>query len=206
MSDRYIVRRDINGPPGGWKYTVPETGVTLTGQFFKTLYPQVRAHMEANSLPLPSNLEAIVMDGACRETNPGGSWCCKAPEKPHAGALPHLTLAKAETFVRSIMGALKNREFVSREEAERRHAICMDCPLATSIGGCLGCHGILRMVEKLMKSNPLPDDPEKRFCSACGCYIRIKAFLPNQILDDAEKVKPAYHEKCWRYDAPEVES
>lgn len=198
IETRFKVARDFERPKDGWRYTVPETGVTLEGDYFKTLYEKVRKHCVVNGLPAPP-IEDIE-DAACRETNPGGKHCIPRPSKPVAGMLPHLTLSMAERFVRSVWAALKNKEMVPREEAERRYRICTEeCSLATDIGGCVGCHGVLKMVEKAMTNNPLPDIPKKRWCGACGCSTRLKAFLTNEALDRAESVRPQYWEKCWRY-------
>lgn len=202
---QYMVVRDFEAPKGGpWRYTVPETGFTVTGEYFKSLYANVRRHCEANNLPVP--YQEDIEDGACRETNPGPSKCRKRPPKPVAGTLPHLSLAMAERFVLSVWGAIKDRKIVSKTEAERRFAVCMGCPLATDIGGCTGCYGILKTVEKLWAKNPLPDVGEKRFCGACGCATRLKPWLFNSTLDRAEKERPLYWEGCWRNqpDPPEV--
>lgn len=196
------VRRDIQSPPGGWRYTPPQTGVTIRGEFFSDLYQKVRSHLIANGFDDVDQEE--IEDGACRETNPGGSWCGRRDPKPTAGAMPHLTLALAERFIMTIWETLKARKIVSRDEAHRRHDICMACPLATSIGGCTGCHGILKRVAKAMTNDPLPDDETKRYCAACGCQTQLKPWIPNSILDKTEKVRPLYHEACWRWEKNRV--
>lgn len=196
---QYMVVRDFEGIPGGWRYTVPETGFTVTGEFFKDLYSNVRRHCEANNLTAPHQED--IEDAACRETAPGPSKCRKRPPKKQAGALPYLTVALAERFLRSVWGVIKDRKIVSKEEAERRYKICTeDCPLATDVGGCWGgCSAIAKTAEKLWAKNPLPDIEAKRVCSACGCLTRYKAWIPNATLDRAEKEKPLYWEGCWRY-------
>lgn len=205
---KYEVRRDIQSPQGGWKYTVPETGVTVRGEFFKDLYQKVRNHYVANGLEAPDKED--VQDGACRETNPGGSWCGKKPPKPVAGALPHLTLAHVRRFLETMMHVIRARKFVSREEALRRIDICRGnpekgiepCKAASSIGGCLGCAGIEKLIKKLTEKNPIPDDdPDKRFCLCCGCHLSSKVLIPNDLLDKAEKVRPKYEPNCWRLEA-----
>jgi len=196
MDDEMMVRRDFESPPGRWRCTVPETGVTIHGQFFKELYQKICAHMVANDLPIPPR--STLEDRACRETNPGSSWCGKRPPKPAAGTLPHLTLALAAQFVSTVYEALKAKRLVPLAEAQRRYAVCMTCPLATSISGCMGCHGILKNIDRAFPKNPIPDDPEKRFCGACGCVLKLKVWLPQDVLDRAEKVRPKYWEHCWR--------
>lgn len=190
--------RDINAPQGGWKYTCV-TGTTLHAQFFKILWRDVQLHYAANGLQPPDRAE--VEDGACRETNPGASFCGAKRKKIIDRMLPFLTLTVAERFVRSVWGALKDRRLVPRAEAERRHAICMECPLSTELGLCMGCTGFLRLVEKALKNNPIPSVPKKDTCGACGCRLNLKCWIENDTLDKAEKTRPAYHESCWRLEA-----
>lgn len=196
---QYMVVRDFEAPRGGWRYTVPETGFTVTGEFFSDLYANVRRHCEANGLPAP--YQEDIEDAACRETNPGPSKCQPRPPKPQDGALPHLTVELAMRFLRSIWGVIVSRKIVPKAEAERRYKICTEeCPLATDVGGCWGgCNAIAKTAEKLWAKNPLPDIPEKRVCSACGCLCRYKAWIHNSTLDRAEQSKPRYWEGCWRY-------
>ena len=198
--DLQIVQRDIDSPPGGWRYTVPGTGVTLTAPFFNTLKPRVIKHLKANGVVVDDERLLLLEDGACRATRPAGSGGAKRPAKPVEGKLPHLTLDKAERFIKTVWQVLKDRQFVPREEAERRLTICMSCPLATSIGGCEGCTTLFKKAVELMdKKNPLTVEEGKEFCGACGCLIRAKCLIPNATLDRAEGgTKPKYWEGCWR--------
>jgi hypothetical protein len=194
------VLRDVNSPPGGWKYTVPQTGVTITAQFWNGLLPQILQHLRANGVEITDELLLEIEDGACRETNPPG-WCRKRQPKPVAGQLPHLTLGMAEQFIKTVWEVIKERKLVDRAEAERRLAICMSCPLATSIGGCEGCTTLYKkMVEMLATKNPLTVETGKEFCGACGCLLLAKTAIPNATLDRAEgSTKPRYLEgHCWR--------
>ena len=196
------VLRDIESPPGGWQYTCPETGHTLRANFMKTLYPMVRQHYLANDLFPPDREE--VEHVACGESHGAERLCGKkAPVQPAPG-MPHLTPALLTRFLRSVWESLKAGKLVSVEEAARRYEICRSCPLATSVGFCEGCSGIGRLVEIVLPKNPLPDDPEKRWCRACGCHCRTKVFLKNSALDKAETVRPLYWEGCWRLEANRV--
>lgn len=192
------VQRDIEAPPGGWRYTVPATGVVLTAAFFSDLWPQVVRHHAANGFPAPEREE--IEDAACRETRPPGSRCGRRKPKPVAGELPVLTLNMAERFLKTVWETLKARDFVSREEAERRAAICKACPLITGgIGGCRGCFTLVRAAEKLIDMNPVKFAEEQDACGACGCFLPAKILLSNKTLDKAEgSTKPRYAAGCWR--------
>lgn len=209
--EQFEVRRDVESPPGGWRYTPPETGVTIQAPFFRDLFYKVRQHLAANNKENPFRED--VEDGACRETNPGGSWCGKRAPKPVEGKLPYLTLATAERFLRTIWYVFKERKLVPLEEAQRRIEICRGneekgiepCELIGNIGGCASCHGLKAMLDKIMPKNPIPEDEEKKFCLACGCHAASKVWAPNKALDQAETKVPLYAPRCWRHKANRVD-
>lgn len=201
------VRRDIEKPPGGWRYTVPETGALVTGDFFEVLWRRVLAHRNANSLPIPDDYRTFLEDAACQETNPPGSQCGGWREKrTAAGPIKHIMLSHIEKFLKTVWQAILDRKFVKREEALRRVEFCLDCPLRTTMpGGCTGCYTMLGKAEKLLSKNgaieiPTDEDGYKRdVCGACGCFIPLKVVLENATLDKAEgSERPAYWENCWR--------
>jgi hypothetical protein len=192
------VKRDIESPPGGWKLTVEQTGVTITAPFFTILKNRVTAHMKANSIEIPVDFDEWCADAACRESGLGRPFCGGAVVQPDA-SMPALTFALAARFLNTMIGVIRDRKFVSREEAERRAAICLACPLhRDSIGGCASCSALLRKVERSMKAYPL--DARLGWCGACGCRLSVKCFLENSTLNRAETEKPPYHESCWRND------
>ena len=197
--DRLIVLRDLERPPEAWRYTVPETGVTITADFYHLLYPLVVAHCRANSVPMGDDFDQIVEDGACRETQ--GAKCGKAKPKPVAG-MPPLTLDLVERFIRSIWGAIRERQFVTQTEAERRAAICASCPLAApnDVGRCKSCFSLLGKATKLAVKSQLPIPQDKELCIACGCMTQLKCRISNAALDKAEgSQRPRYAEgHCWR--------
>lgn len=198
--DLLTVVRDVNSPPGGWKYTPPQTGVTITAPFFVTLKDRVTRHLRANGVVIDDDLLLEIEHGACVETNPG-SWCAKRAPKPVDGALPHLTLAHLNRFIKSIWHTLVSKDFVTREEAERRAEICKTCPLVTGgLGGCATCYDLLRATEKLIQKNPIQMDADKDVCGACGCHIPLLVWCRNSTLDKAAGEKmPKYREgHCWR--------
>ena len=192
------VTRDIESPPGGWEYTVPETGLTIKAPFAKILKGRVKAHLEANVIPVPEPWDVWFEDALCRQSQKGPPWCGKDTPKPIAG-MPHMDLNVAARFIKTMAGVIRERKFVTTEEALRRNAICMACPLAIGIGGCRPCHSVFKMADKLFPDNPIPVIPDKEFCGACGCRISWKAHIPNHILDKAEgSNRPPYAEGCWR--------
>lgn len=200
------VRRDIEKPPDGWRYTIPETRCLITADFFEDLWKKILRHRQANNLPIPDDYRAFVEDAACRETSPPGSRCGEARPRPQAQKpIPVLLLSHVERFLKTVWQAIVDRKFVTREEARRRIDVCMTCPLRTTMpGGCTGCYSLLRKAESMVSGGlfDIPEDADgfkRDVCGACGCYVPLKAALENSTLDKAEgSERPAYWEGCWR--------
>ena len=200
MTDLLSITRDIESPPGGWSITVEETGVTITGPYAYDVISKVEKHMIANGVPVPPDYEEWIEDRLCRENGHGDPWCGRKGKTPETlvGKVYH-TMASARRFLRTVVHAILAGHLVEREEALARAAVCMTCPYATDIGGCWGCSGLLKTIEKAIPNNPVKMPPEKAFCGKCDCWIRAKAWLPNEVLDKAEKGdRPEYWSECWR--------
>lgn len=199
------VLRDIESPPGGWRYTVPQTGVTLTAPFFRPLYQKVVAHMAANGIEVGEDFRSVVEHGACIETKPPGSWCAVAKPKAVQSNRPAALLLYVDRFLRSVWHALKDRKFESEEVVAHRISVCKNCPLRSDLpAGCLSCFSLVKSVLKFIERNPnriTPDEDGvvRNACGACWCLIDAKVLLPNSTLDKAEgSERPAYWEGCWR--------
>lgn len=54
-------------PPGGWKYFQKETNYWIEGQSFLHLLSKVRAHRQANQLPLEPHWMVEVEESICAQ-------------------------------------------------------------------------------------------------------------------------------------------
>lgn len=189
----HAIVSDISMPPGGWKLTVPETGMTLRSNYAGSLMGKVNAHRAANGLPAMGQAEFD--DAACRESGHGAPWCTgvKNPRVP-------TTMDAVRRFLKTMLELAKRREFVSKEEHERRMEICRGCPAVGIEGlGCHGCISDLREVEKEVGTMPAGNVLS---CSRCLCLCWPKAWLTNGTMDEAEKSDPPdYAPGCWRHDS-----
>jgi len=200
VSDRLSILRDIESPPGGWSFKVEATGQTITGPYAAGVIGKVEQHMIANAVPILPDFEEWVEDELCRQNGHGGPWCGKKgkPIGTLVGKVFH-TMASARRFLRTVVHAILAGKLVEREEALRRAAICLSCPEATDIGGCWGCSGLLKTIERAIPNNPVKMPKEKEFCGKCDCWLRAKCWLPNEVLDKAEAGdRPEYWSECWR--------
>ena len=211
-TERLTVRRDHEAPPGGWRYTVPETGVTVTGNFASECMGQALAHMRANGIGVPDDFDEIFEDAACRESGHGMPFCGPPRPKPVAQGMPFLTWHKLGRFIKAMQEIILKRQIVCRAEAERRVAICCGtkngdgsftdpCPLSIYIGGCGSCSGVAGLAKWAAGEEhraKLDVDPERPHCGACGCIVSLKCIGTNAALDRIYHVMPKYSDRCWR--------
>jgi hypothetical protein len=194
------ILRDIDQPPGGWKYLVPETGLQLSSASFQGLATNVRAHLTANKIPIPESFLKWLGNEVCSQNEGMHNICGKTPKKQPAGMLANLSPSSLGRFSRTMMGVVRSRRFVTQDEANRRAEICMGCPLNVTVGGCQGCFSFIHEVRKLLTNITTEAKPD--FCGACGCDLQLKVWIPNDILNDAETELPEYAPNCWRRDEP----
>lgn len=196
MSDyQYAITRDIEEPSGGWTYKVPHTGVTITAHSAYTMRMRVRAHLRANDIPIQDDFDEWLDDDYCRQSGVGSPFCGRPVPKPPAGKVVP-SLAMLNRFVETMIRVIKARRFVPREEAERRAAICVNCPANTKLGWCRKCQNLLGWAMRVMKGFQTEAKPD--VCARCGCLLRVKVWIPNALLDKAEKAKVEYEPGCWR--------
>lgn len=63
MPKQILDRRGV--PRGNYDYTVAQTGHRLEGHVFGRLVVNVKAHMEANGVPVPADLASIIEEDFC---------------------------------------------------------------------------------------------------------------------------------------------
>lgn len=184
----------LDTPRGNWRYRQPETGMEFNEQHPKALEAAVFQHRLANmdlGLDTSGNWQARLWHDVCMQNE---KLDCRDTEDP--GRFPNLA---------DVWGWAKSMEhwrqsgfsIVSQEEAERRAAICIECPHNKVVHGCFGCHGVGEVISKLIDGRQTSVDQKLHQCSAChGCMLGPKVFLPREVLDTS-----AYADKlpsfCW---------
>lgn len=196
---KMVGRRDIS-PPGGWVFRVMETGFTVQARSIVTLRNNVMAHLRANGIR--KGKEWDFEDELCKQNQIGDPFCIPAPAVIPPGA-EKLTVSHIERFVKTMWRVVKSGfALVDAEEANRRAAICAQCPLNVDVGFCEGCRGVLKRVADTVGDRSTPLDNSLRNCAACGCVLRLKVWVPTKVLDQVEANDlPPYTQECWRRDA-----
>jgi hypothetical protein len=191
----------VDVPRGGWRFTVVETGVTVSAGSISSLKRDVRNHLAANQVAVPPDLDAVIEDSACHNLGDSKAhWCQEVPD-PKQGETRQSSRWRASEvlrFLRSVVswGAKHGFQFVPPEEAERRAAICAWCPLNVPVKGCLGCSGVSVLVRSIRgKQHKTSVDEQLNVCDACGCELKVKVLVPTEALDSSGVDYPAW---CWQ--------
>lgn len=182
-------------PPGGWRYTQPETGFEFSASTLRVLVSKVREHRAANGLPEgdpQADIEAFV----CAQL-PLGAESCQAETPGDIGDIAlktRFTMDDVKRFVQAAISAMGGRGLVEPEEAEARAHVCAACPLNMTVKGCWRCAGLADWIFRLIGSRRTAHASRLNQCGVCGCSIKAKIWLP---LDVAQQLSEPYKFPSW---------
>lgn len=191
-------------PPGGYNFTVPETGYRVSGDHtLGSLLEKVERHYLANSIYLPPNWKDLVEDQICRKLPAG--WCIYSDGTPYQGvasALSYDNIMKGITSLSNMaLNAVKGEDnFVSDGEAERRAEICSRCYYNMNASFCMGCGGarvILELVGKVKGSRTTSKDGFLQNCGICGCRNDAIVHVKKNILLSGENPSITNNRPAW---------
>ncbi len=108
--------------PGGWHYRVPETGIEIMGGSWPQLHEFVRNHYTANAISIPSNLDTLITEYACRN---GADCAYNEVELPKPAGRKSLQIGDVIRFSMSLIHGLTVAAQIcaalERHEAIGRH-------------------------------------------------------------------------------------
>ncbi len=171
---------------GGFNIVDPLTGIRVSAVTWDHLMTKVQEERRANGAPIGLELEDEVEQ-----------WCCIAHPDEVAvldERIPKRRSLNLDDVVRGtqviLAFKLAGSPLVSQEEANRRAAICLRCPLnlmwQTS---CSICDKIDDIVLGVVGSVRTPYDQNLRACNICGCSLKAAVHLPNDILNRANNAE-----------------
>jgi hypothetical protein len=190
-----------------WKFVANPKGTPLRvlsrydgTAFEERSYPRLhRAYMlhhEKASILLPPGWEADMQDDLCRHMGLLTDGCEPVPYEGER----RLGIGDIVRFMYAALNFLKaGGRIVSPELAEQRSATCATCPMRTGrVHGCWGCASLAPLLRqagnlaglKLHTSN----DKSINYCGACGCYLKLKVWLP---IDAYRDDGVDYPDNCW---------
>lgn len=104
-------------------------------------------------------------------------------------------------FYRTMRGVVKSgAQPVEQEEAERRAAICADCPRNIPIPPCQLCRSTVNLVGHWLIGKHTSKDEELKGCGVCGCSLATSVWVPVEpqreaLTVDQKKILP---QRCWK--------
>jgi hypothetical protein len=181
-------------PPGGWRYVQPESGALIRGGDYHRLLANIRDHRISNNYPIGLNFEAEIQNAICER----GAECQPAVRDPGPR---NVTLDDLRNFLLVLRKWVADgATFVSKEEAERRAAICVRCPRNQKVGGCFGCKGIVNLISEVIGGRDTRFDQELSGCGVCGCELRTAVHIPLEVqwrgVDD--EMNEQFPDYCWK--------
>jgi hypothetical protein len=188
---------DLNTVPhGGWRYIQPETGARFSGESLREIVPQIAAHRAYKGLPagdvsldVQRQLCVSLGDGVC-SAEPGEDY------RPVKDLTASMTTSMAVSFGRFLVAHFAGGgELVPKEEAERRAAICRNCPLNKPSKLC-SCHAAYKVIEFMVPNDRKPAGIS--VCMACGCSLQAKVNVPLPVVHAALPEGLVLPSWCWQ--------
>ena len=184
----------IIGDSMGYKHAVEQTKTIIVALNFNQLVDAVKRHMEANDVPIPITLEREMNEAACLE-HP--DQCSDVdPDAERKISLFYL----AKKFFTAVISAA-TQGLVDQSEAERRAAICVECPnnKPTEVVICSGCWSanFVREAAEKLSTRHTSLDNKLDTCSLCQCRNLLKVHVQREAMADKSIDWPSW---CWMRD------
>lgn len=195
---------------GGYNLDLPELGIVGQGSTFDLLYARVVEYRKANGHPVGLGLRSEVEQLACA-SNPDS---CEdvdpnVPPRPSRMGIGDVVLGTKVAFnvlLNKAAAAIGVGEspIVSREEAERRAAICAACVYNQPISGVCGspCGPLKELVRATIGTAKTSRDGELRSCFICKCFLAISVWvdIATQLgpMDDQTRARFKTVKGCWK--------
>ena len=172
----YRLADKTNGPPGGWRYTQPESGKAFACVSYKQLLETIRKHRAGNKYDTESGWEQRFDSDFCEQNQLVGTQWCLTDSAVEPRPERRMSLADVRRFLSSVVSIVSSSEdpFVTQEEADRRAAVCASCINNANVAGCVGCNGIRNTITKIKGSRMTDLDSRLKQCTVCGCDNSVK--------------------------------
>lgn len=187
--------------------TVPATGITLFHYDYTSFVNLYLANLRANSIPIGVGWEEEMQNELCRQ-NPQWKGVCEDRE---AKKDTRISNGDVRNFLSSVAKIIEKEvrgkdAFVSKEEAERRAAICAGCPRnQPTVNWCSHCPGnVIWAIGKFRTAfkKDAPDlttsqDGKLYSCEVCGCANAVQIHILRDCLTHVNN-QHQYPDHCWK--------
>ena len=181
----------IYGDSNGYYWPVEQTKTVVVSLTFPTLIETVKKHLNANDVAIPIELEREMNEFAC-ERHPEN--CAEIdPDSERKVSLWY----QAKRFFTAAISAAKDG-CVSQEEAERRAAICVNCPEngEQEVVTCAGCWTakFVKDAAEALSTKHTSLDSQLRTCRKCQCSNLLKVHVKREAMEERQIDWP---QNCW---------
>ena len=179
-------------PGNGWKAKQPETGHVVSGGHLPALVRNVLVYRNANRLPCQANAQRMVESQVCATmfADEALDKCIELVEDDQQNP-PELrqrrsSMEDLKNFALAVEGLIESKAtgtnvHVVKDEAERRAAICSNCPKNLPVGNCWGCGVLGSLYRKLLGYLTTSKDPLLQSCDVCGCDNKVSVHLAEDV-------------------------
>lgn len=182
-------------PPGGWRYTQPETGHPMKEITFGMLVQRIAQHRANMKIETKGDLAAEIEEALCATMTPENriAHCEDGTDHPKS-----VHWSMVERFLRTAAAYVIGPDsLVSQAEADRRAGICAKCPLNVGLSGCAICRATLNTLRTAVTDRHTEQDFLLGACGVCGCDNRLQVHVPLPALR-AGTGDLAYPDWCWK--------
>jgi hypothetical protein len=166
----------VQGPPGGWRYRVPETGQLFDAVTESHLLEKLVKHYKANGLAVPANLPALVEHHICTQAT---GYCVEHDGTPPVtpGQMATVAFHLVLEGTRKLVGIA---ERVTEEQATARALTCAACVENVPREGCSQCNmnTVRDLIVRTVGKRGTQHDDKLNVCRVCLCELRAKVHLP----------------------------
>lgn len=189
--------------PGGWWYIQPETQFRVVGNTFVELLNKIKEHRVGNELPIGTNFNAEIQAAICeRLGDDTKEWCTPYdPEDQRLAPPRRMSWQDAMRFLATVKAiVMTGNAFTDQAEAERRAAICANCPKNVAIDTCPVCRGLKAMVTGVIGQRRTAVDNRLRGCEVCGCELKaaVHVDLAAQQAAMSDELNEQFPAHCWK--------
>jgi hypothetical protein len=186
-------------PPGGWRFTVPQTGTSFGAPTYASLYHEACVDLEQHGIPVPLDYIEEFADALCHQIP---SMECEVI-MPATNETRSLTASDAIRFLRVLRTwAGVQGELVPQAEADRRSEICAGCRYNVAITGCSVCQGIAGKIAEIIGNRGTRFDSQLNGCAVCACENKAQVHLPLEVLQKGVTPEMAFPIWCWKRIVP----
>lgn len=185
-------------PPGLFQY-VAEGGQDFREATLDELESRVVSYLRDNKIPVPTDIRQVLIDAQCARV----PSLCFDRSVGFVVGFGQINWKEAESFAQTILkaalgGVQGESPFVSQSEAERRAAICVNCPLNVGFSSCASCDTKEKIAEWVQSfaGRKTTQDQALNGCAACGCVLRLKVHARRDLLSHTPLHRP-FHAGCW---------